>query len=164
MKSNAKKLAYTGMFAAMIFVLTAFIRFPVPSGYVHFGDAVIYVASVLIGPWAMLAGALGEGIADLISFPQYVPATVIIKILVSLPFVIAGKRSERLLTLRTALMCIPALAVTVLGYFIADMLIDKTYALVDIPGNIVQAVASGVIFIIIAAALDKVNIKSKMKL
>jgi uncharacterized membrane protein len=40
-KSNAKKLAYTGMFAAMIFVLTAFIRFPVPSGYVHFGDAVI---------------------------------------------------------------------------------------------------------------------------
>ncbi len=164
MKSKVKSLAYTGMFAAMIFVLTAFIRFPVPSGYVHFGDAIIYIASTLIGPWALIAGAIGEGIADLISYPQYVPATVIIKIFVALPFVIASKKSEKLLTVKSALMTLPAFIITVGGYYIADLLIDKTYAVVDIPGNIVQAVASGIIFIIVAAALDRVKIKNKMSL
>ena len=71
-KVNRKVLnmVYAAVFAAMIFALTRFIQIPVPggAGYLHFGDAMIYiVASTLGGPWALLASALGAAIADLSS-------------------------------------------------------------------------------------------------
>lgn len=62
----------------------------------------------------------------------------------------------------TALLTIPSGAITVLGYFIADCIIDKTYAVVDIPGNVIQAVGSAVIFIVIAAAFDAGKLKKKL--
>ncbi len=54
-KVNRKVLnmVYAAVFAAMIFALTRFIQIPVPggAGYLHFGDAMIYiVASTLGGP------------------------------------------------------------------------------------------------------------------
>ena len=52
-------------FAALIFVVTVFLKIPAASGYVHIGDSLIYLASLIIGPWAMLAGAIGEGLADI---------------------------------------------------------------------------------------------------
>lgn len=146
----------------MIFVLTMFIKIPVASGYIHFGDALIYLASLIIGPWAVIAGIIGEGLVDLISYPMYVPATVIIKAVLALLFLIIKNKSSRLLNVYSALMTVPAALVTVGGYLLADMLIDKSFAVVDIPGNIIQAGASAVIFIILAAALDRVNIKDKI--
>ena len=59
-------------------------------------------------------------------------------------------------------MTISAGFVTVGGYFLADLIISKEYAVVDIPGNVIQAVGSAVIFIIFAIALDKINIKDKI--
>ena len=65
MNKNLKKITVTGLFSAMIFVLTMFVKVTVPSGYVHLGDAMIYICAVLLGsPWALIAGALGEGLAD----------------------------------------------------------------------------------------------------
>ena len=64
MNKNVKKLAFAGVFAAMTFVLTFFVKVPVASGYVHFGDAIIYICACFLGgPWAMLAGAIGAGLA-----------------------------------------------------------------------------------------------------
>ena len=52
--------------------------------------------------------------------------------------------------------------ITVGGYYISDLIIDKTYAIVNIPGNIIQAVGSAVIFIVLAAAFDAVGLKKKL--
>ena len=50
-KVNRKVLnmVYAAVFAAMIFVLTRFIQIPVPggAGYLHFGDAMIYIVASL---------------------------------------------------------------------------------------------------------------------
>ncbi len=161
---NLLKMVYTAMFAAMIFVLTRFIQIPVASGYVHFGDALIYiVASTLGGPWALFAAALGETLADITSgFLAYAPATFIIKMLVALPFVLVNKKSEKILTPFTFLSSIIALPITVGGYFLADCIIDKAYAVADIPGNIIQAVGSALVFYVLAAAFDAVKIKKKL--
>ena len=166
MNKNIKQLAYTGMFAAVIFVMTMFVKIPVTSGYLHLGDALIYIASLIIGPWAILAGALGEGLADVAGgYVMYAPATVIIKALIAVPFLIIYKKGDsKLLTVKSALMTLPAGVITVGGYFIADMIIDKAYAVVDIPGNIIQAVGSAVVFIIIALAFDKSKIKNTLNL
>ena len=163
--SKLKQIVYTAVFAAMIFVLSMFLHIPAPSGYVHLGDSLIYICAMLLGsPWALLAGALGEGLADAVGgFAIYAPATVIIKVLVALPFTIVGKRSDKLFTPISALLTLPAGLITVGGYFIADLIIDKSYAVVDLPGNAVQAAASAVVFIILAAALDRAKIKDRLK-
>lgn len=165
MNKNLKKLTVTGLFSAMIFVLTMFVKVTVPSGYVHLGDAMIYICAVLLGsPWALIAGAIGEGLADVAGgFAMYAPATVIIKVIIALIFSLC-KDENKLLTVKSGIMTIPAALVTVGGYFAADMLIDKTYAFVDIPGNIVQGVCSAVIFFVIAAALDKSGIIHRIDL
>ncbi|MCD7722356.1 MAG: ECF transporter S component [Clostridiales bacterium] len=166
MNKNLRKMVTAGLFAAMIFVFTYFIKVPVASGYVHLGDALIYVCACIIGgPWAILAGAIGEGLADLVGgYAAYAPATIIVKALIALPFIFTGAKKEKILTPATALMTVPAGLITVGGYFIADLIIDKSYAIVDIPGNIIQAVGSAVLFVIIAAAFDAVKIKSKISL
>lgn len=165
MNKNLKKITLTGVFSAMIFVLTMFVKVTVPSGYVHFGDAMIYVCAVLLGsPWAMIAGALGEGLADVAGgFAMYAPATVIIKAIIAFLFSLC-KNENKLLTVKSGIMTLPAALVTVGGYFAADMIIDKSYAFVDIPGNIIQGVGSAVIFIVIAAMLDKAKIIKKVDL
>lgn len=164
--NNTKKVAFTGVFAAMVFVTTFFVKVPVASGYVHFGDAMIYLgAGIIGGPWAMLAGAIGAGLADLIGgYAIYAPASIIIKALIVVPFMFAYKKEYKLFNLKAVLMSIPAGVITVGGYFIADMIIDKAYAVVDIPGNIIQAIGSAVVFAVVSFALDKAKIKEKIKI
>lgn len=165
MNNKIKKTAFTAMFAAMIFLLTMFIKVPVASGYVHFGDALVYICAGLIGgPWAILAGAIGEGLADVAGgYAIYAPATAIIKALIALVFITTAKKGDKLLTPINVLLTIPAGLITVGGYFVADLIIDKTYAVVDIPGNVIQAVGSAVLFVVLAAALDTVKVSKKLK-
>ena len=53
-------ICVTGLFAAMIYVLTAWLHIPTGAGYTHAGDGLIYLAaSMLPTPYAMAAGAFG---------------------------------------------------------------------------------------------------------
>lgn len=167
-KVNKKVLnmVYAAVFAAMIFALTRFIQIPVPggAGYLHFGDAMIYiVASTLGGPWALLASALGAALADLSSgFAVYAPISAIVKVLIALPFVLVNKKSEKILTPLTICLTIPSGIITVFGYFLGDLIVNRTYAVADIPMNVVQAVASAIIFVVISAAFDAAKLKKKL--
>lgn len=163
-KNQTLNITLTAVFAALIFLFTFFVKVPVASGYVHFGDALIYVfAAIVGGPWAVLAGAIGEGLADLAGgYAIYAPATILIKAAIAVPFLFFTKKSDKILTLWTGLMTIPAGIITVGGYFLADLIIDKTYAIVDIPGNAIQAVGSAILFIVIGVAFDKMNLKTKL--
>ena len=164
MNNKTRNIIITAVFSAMIFVMTAVLHIPVASGYVHLGDALLYVSAMLLDmPWALIAGALGEGLADVASgFAAYAPATVIIKVLIAICFAVVKKKNSKLLSAFSAVMTVPAGVITVGGYFVADLIISREYAVVDIPGNLIQAVASAVIFIIIAAALDKIKIQDKI--
>lgn len=166
-KVNRKVLnmVYAAVFAAMIFALTRFIQIPVPggAGYLHFGDAMIYiVASTLGGPWALLASALGAAIADLSSVAVYAPISAVVKVLIALPFVFVNKKSEKILTPLTICLTIPSGVITVLGYYLGDLIVNKAYAVADIPMNIVQAVGSAIIFAVISAAFDAAKLKKKL--
>lgn len=83
-------LTVTGLFAAIITLMTAYIchiPYGANGGYIHFGDALIYVAAVILPrPYAMAAAAIGGGLADLLTAPMWAPATIIIKMLITLPF------------------------------------------------------------------------------
>lgn len=70
-RQQTLKLTMTGVFAAMITIMTAYIchvPYGANGGYIHFGDALIYVAAVFLPrPYAMAAAAIGGGMADLLT-------------------------------------------------------------------------------------------------
>lgn len=165
------KIVIAAMFSAMIAVLTAFIKIPTPTGgYVHLGDTCVYLCACFLPmPYSILACAIGGGIADLLVYPETIIFTIIIKSLNSLFF---SSKDEKILIKRNKLMIIPSGLVTVIGYsiskFIRDLLIgtDMLTALFDalykIPENFIQATASGLMFLLIAYAFDKADIKQRM--
>ena len=90
--------------------------------------------------------------------------TAIIKILIALPFMFACRKNKtpKMLNIKVPLMTIISGAISILGYFIAEcILYSVASATLSIIGNTIQAVASGILFIIIAGALDKMNFKSR---
>ena len=72
-KFNVKLIAITAMCAALVTVTTAFIKIPSPLGYSHAGDSMIYLAaSILPGPFGIIASSIGGALADLISgYPHW---------------------------------------------------------------------------------------------
>ena len=165
------RIVIAAMFAAMIAVMTAFVQIKTPTGgYVHLGDSMIYLtASFLPLPYAVAASAIGGGIADLLVYPETLIYTVIIKAMNSLFF---SSKDDKLLTKRNALMTIPSGLVTVIGYSISKLIRQLlagdsfhsavVVALWKMPENAIQAVASALIFFLIAAAFDKADIKKRM--
>ena len=68
------------LFSALITVMTAFIKIPTPLGYIHIGDAFIFAAAMLLGPYAAIPAMIGSGLADFITaYFMYIPATILIK-------------------------------------------------------------------------------------
>lgn len=153
------------MFAAMVFALTM-VHVPIGAGgYIHVGDAVIYTAALLMGgPWAFFSAAIGAAAADLASgFAVYAIPSAIIKVLIAVPFAAVSKKSERLLNVKTALFTVLSGAVTILGYFVTDLIVYREGAVADLPANVIQAVGSAVVFIVLAFALDRAGIKKRFK-
>ena len=165
------RIVIAAMFAAMIAVMTAFVQIKTPTGgYVHLGDSMIYLAaSFLPLPYAILAAAIGGGIADLLVYPETIIYTIIIKAINAIFF---SAKGDKLLTKRNALMTIPSGLVTVVGYSLSKLIRQLfagdsfhsavVNALWKIPENGIQAIASALIFIVIALALDKADIKKRM--
>lgn len=165
MRKKVNKVCFTAMFAAMIFALTM-LHIPTGiSGYIHVGDAMIYiVGSILGGPYAVLAASLGCALADIVSgCPIYVIPTIIIKALIVLPFVLTYKKEEKILTCKSALFTILSGVISIFGYCLTDVILFGMGSLLpDIVGNLVQSVGSAILFVVLALALDKIKIKNKL--
>ncbi len=160
---------YTAVFSAIVLFSTLFVKFStgLGEGYIHFGDCFIYLsACILPFPYCLIAGAIGGALADILGgFAIWAIPTAIIKILIALPFALVCKKekSEKILNKRTTLMPMVSGIITILGYFIAEcILYSVASATLSLIGNTIQAVASGILFYIIAIPLDKTNFKSKI--
>lgn len=164
MKSNTSKITMTGLFAAMIAVMTAYIchiPYGVNGGYIHFGDALIYMAAVFLPrPYALAAGALGGGLADLLTAPMWAPATIIIKMLITLPFT---SKEGRILAPRNIAAPFIAAVLSGAGYFLAEGILFGSFVapVASLSGSAIQAGGSAVIYFLLAAALDKAHVKNK---
>ena len=66
--ANVKLITLTAIFAAMTYVLTAFLHIPTAKGYIHIGDAVIFIAAcILPKPYAAASAAIGASLSDALS-------------------------------------------------------------------------------------------------
>ena len=168
-KDSLYKKTYTAIFSAIILLSTMLVKFStgMGEGYVHFGDCFIYLtACILPFPYCLIAGALGGALADILGgFAVWSLPTAIIKILIALPFMLMCRKnkSQKILSMKTALTTIVSGLISIIGYFVTEcILYSVASATLSLIGNTIQAVASGILFIIIASALDKINFKSKL--
>lgn len=158
-----KILCVSGVLGALVFVLTAYLHIPTSNGYIHVGDAIIYLAACIL-PWqyAALVGACGACLADcLTGYPMWAPASFVIKAVSVLLFTSKNKKiicGRNLFALPLA-----ALACT-LGYYLYEALIYGSLVspLVGIPASLAQSLASSVLFVAIGLVSDKLNLKSKL--
>ncbi len=170
MKKNSdlklRIIVFTGLFAALVCVLTM-LHIPVGNGYIHVGDSLIYLSSMLLPfPCGLIAGGIGGGLSDLFSgYPVYFLPTLIIKSINSLIVYIVAKRDGKIINVRSVLAVILSGAVTVLGYYLVAVILYGGFGsqLATIPGNIIQAVGSALIFIILGLAFDTAKLKEKIK-
>lgn len=164
MKNKTSKITITALFAAIITVMTAYVcHIPVGAngGYVHLGDAFIYVAAVFLPrPYAMAAAAIGGGMADLLTAPMWAPATIVIKMLIVLPFT---SKDGRILNTRNRIAPWIAFVISATGYYLAEGILFGTFAapLVSMAGSFVQSFGSAIAFYGVAVAFDKAGIKVK---
>jgi uncharacterized membrane protein len=138
----SRTVAYGGMLAALILVVTRFSAIPIMNGqgYLNLGDVTILFAAALLGPAAAVPAAIGSALADVwAGYVQYAPATFIIKGLVAL---IAGLFLRKLnvtLPFKIFGMALAELAMAA-GYLVFELfLLGPAIALFDLTFNLIQA-------------------------
>ena len=165
-REKTVKMAAAGLFAAMIAVMTAYIchiPYGANGGYIHFGDALIYLAAVFLPrPYALAAAAIGGGAADLLTAPMWIPATVIIKMMIVLPF--SGKQ-EKILTIRNWAAPFTAAAISATGYYLAEGILFGSFITpaASLAGSLIQSGGSAAFFFALGAAFDRARVKGKIQ-
>lgn len=164
-QNTTKTSILTALFAALIFLVTAYVlHIPTPAtgGYIHLGDAFLYLAaSILPTPFAVAAGGIGEALSDaLTGSVVYALPTLLIKSAMVLCFVSVGKK---VVTKRNVAASVLAGIICVAGYYFTEVVLYQNFAspLVEIPANLIQAGASAVIYILVGNALDRLHIKDR---
>ena len=78
---TTQELVFTALMTALVFVATYLPHIPIPLGYAHLGDAVIFLLALLAPRRAaLLAACIGSALADLLGgFALWVIPTLVIK-------------------------------------------------------------------------------------
>jgi uncharacterized membrane protein len=161
MSKSVRKLTYTSIAAAIVFMVTRLIVIPVTvsttGAYINFGDMSIYVTSYLLGgPMAGLAAAVGSGLADLTAGAAvYAPATFIIKGLMGLT---AGLLMRRRKFWVYAVACALGGAIMTAGYGLYETFVfGFATALANAPANLIQWGASLVIAAVLFPVAERIR-------
>ena len=157
-------LIMSALFAAAIAVMTAYLlHIPIPTGgYIHVGDALIYLAACLLPtPYAVGAAMVGAGLADLLTAPMWVVPTLVIKAVVALLFT---SRSPRLLCPRNVAAAVGAALLSPTAYGLAAcLLLGSAHAFwPQFLGTLIQAIGSGAVFFPLALGLEHAGIKGRL--
>ncbi|HWQ79643.1 MAG TPA: ECF transporter S component [Anaerovoracaceae bacterium] len=171
-KERTMKIILAGLMMAMIVVATMLIVIPTPftNGYIHLGDAMIFLSVLILG-WkrGAVAAGVGSALADLLlGYAVWVPWTLVIKGVMGAVmglFILRAmqKPGKNILGVPVYQLLGMILAgfFMAAGYFIAGGVIYGNFvtAAMGIPWNIVQFSVGVVIASILAAALYKTPTK-----
>lgn len=153
-RGRLKKLVYGGLLAAVVAVMTAAVKLPVPAtgGYVHPGDGAIFLAAALLGPYAAVPAAVGSALADILGgYMVYAVPTAVIKGLMGL---MAGRlMGEKAVSVRNALVFAACELVMVAGYFCFEWAMYGAGAALGAVGpNLIQGAAGVILGCVLAGA------------
>jgi uncharacterized membrane protein len=168
LRSKIRNTVLSGLFIALVFIFTSFIKIPTSTGgYTNPGDIIVIFAGFLFGGMrGLIIGGIGSSLSDLYGgYPAYILITLIVKGLEGLLAGYIGKdinRGEKFIFLLLGSILAGLWMVT--GYFIGETIIfGPGVSVPPIIPNIIQAVvgiAGGLIcYKVIGKKLkNKVNI------
>lgn len=182
-KFSIKFIAYTGLMTAIVYVCTL-IGVTVAGEYnFNIGDSAILITAALFNPLAaMLAGGLGAFLADLTTYPATMVYTLIIKaiegllagILFKIIYAKFGdiqeptKKQNTMKIIYATLNCLLCTLIMAGGYFLCKWLFYGTLesAIISLPKNILQAVVSTLIAMLVlyVGKLEKMRSKTYLSI
>ena len=161
---NIRTFVGAAMMTALCAVLTSVVKIPSPmGGYFNLGDCGVLLSAWLLGPaWGAAAAGLGSALSDLLGYPLYAPATLVIKALMAAAagglfqlWGTAGRRPS--LATRVVSGC-AAEGIMIAGYFAfeAVLLGMGMGAAANLPFNVAQGVAGVVSAAAVMGVLTRV--------
>ena len=167
-KDKTTKIILTGLMMAMIVVATMLLIIPVPfgNGYIHLGDAMIFLSVLILGwRYGAIAAGVGSMLSDiLVGYAIWAPWTLFVKGIMGAVmglFIMKAMNKEGRNVLGVPLYQMVGMILAgcemVAGYYIAEGVIYGNFvsALLGIPWNIVQFGVGTVLATLLAAALYK---------
>lgn len=158
-----QRLCQTAVFAAIIYVFTAYLHVPSFNGYTHIGDGFLYLAaSTLPMGYAAAAGAIGAGLADVLTgYSIWAPATLVIKAVTACFFT---SKAPTFLCKRNYLALIPSFVLCAGGYYLYESVITGNFIApaAGIIGYTTQVVLSSVVYLVLGKVMDKAGLKSRL--
>lgn len=160
--NKTERLVTTALMMSLILVGTILLRIPIPmtQGYVHLGDAMIYLGVMILGKKnGAVAAGIGSAMGDILGgFGFWAPWTLAIKALMAY---VTGALIEHSGPKHKAV--IPAMAagglIMCTGYLLAERVMYGSWllALPGVPWNIGQAIAGMVIALMLNSALKNIR-------
>ena len=162
--NKTKTLVLAALMTGMIIVMTMIIKIPIPftQGYVHLGDAMIFMAVLVVGwKYGAAAAGIGSALADLmLGAAMWAPWTLVVKggMAIIMGLILKGGR-ENITALRQTVAMICGGLFMVAGYYVAEGVMYGNWIApaIGVPWNIGQFAVGGIIATILAAALCRTS-------
>jgi len=154
-----KRFAVCILLAAIIMIFTFFFKIPlVTGGYIHLGDAAIYLAASVLGPIAAFSAAFGSALADFVGgYYVFIAPTFIIKGLMGW---IAGYYISKADNSKRFWILILCEGIMVVGYFFVHAVIHEwSFTTVEVSMDCLQAFAGILVGIFFCALGDHIRIE-----
>ncbi len=145
-----RRLTYSGLLAAIIAVLTAYVKVPIPAGYAHVGDGAVILSGLILGPFGAIPAAIGSALGDVLAgYGHYAIFSAIIKGVMALIVGFFIRIDERC-SIRNIITLIVAFVWMPLAYLPVDSFFyGFEAALASVPGNLAQALVGIIISILL---------------
>ncbi len=162
------QMVATALVMALICVATMIIKIPIPmtEGYVHLGDAMIFLGVLILGKnRGALAAGVGSALGDLFAgYAAWIPWTLGIKFLMAFIMGLAIEKAAGKFPLVEVLAMLLAGVEMVAGYYFAASLMTGNWVvpLASIPWNIGQFVMGIILAVVFAAVLEKTPVGEQM--
>ena len=149
-KFTTQEIVFTGLMTALVFVATYVPHIPIPLGYAHLGDAVIFLLALLAPRRsALFAACCGSALADLLGgFAIWIVPTLIIKFVMAEIVYRIGRRGDAIAPRASVIAALllssiwMAAAYTLAG---AVLYASMSAALASTPGLIMEGIVNGII-------------------
>ena len=147
---HTQELVFTALMTALVFVATYLPHIPIPLGYAHLGDAVIFLLALLTPRRsALFSACFGSALADLLGgFAIWIVPTLVIKFVMAEIVYRIGRRGDAIaprVSIIAALLLSSlwmAAAYTLAG---AVLYASMSAALASTPGLIMEGIVNGII-------------------
>ena len=157
---SAKTLVFTALMTALVFLSTFLPHIPIPLGYAHLGDAVIFLFAILAERRAaFFAACLGSALADFMGgFALWIVPTLIIKYIMAY-IVCRMVRSARgnIERKRILIALVFASLWMAFGYTVAGAVLYDSIsaALASTPGLLIEGAVNSILALLLFPVLQR---------